>query len=322
MDAVGLTGTDPYIRDGSLPAPPRPIVGTAALRFWRRLAALGAALLAVALCAPAALATSPFAGWAVIVVAGDSHAHSGAPSQAFDNARRDLTKAFIAEGFTPANISQFSAAPPGSVSMVSPQSRHGRKEAAARTTGAGGDSASAPLQARQDIVFAELSRLSLQAPDGCLIYITSHGNPDGVLVGDRLIPPPVLGAAVDRSCKDRPTVAIISACFSGVFLPALDGPNRMVLTAARPDRASFGCGESDHYTYYDDCILESLGHIHDLSALGPSARRCVERKEAETHAEPASEPQTEIGGELKLMLPLLPLPTPPPRQASKAGGVS
>ena len=30
----------------------------------------------------------------------------------------------------------------------------------------------------------------------------------------------------------------------------------MVLTAARPDRTSFGCGEADKYPYFDDCFLQ------------------------------------------------------------------
>jgi hypothetical protein len=110
-------------------------------------------------------------------------------------------------------------------------------------------------------------------------------------------------------------VAIISACFSGVFVPALDGPNRMVLTAARPDRASFGCGQSDRYTYFDGCVLQSLERVHDFAALGPAAAACVARKEVETKAAPPSEPQTEIGAQLRLALPLYTFNTPPPERA-------
>ncbi|MEO6380286.1 MAG: hypothetical protein ABIO37_19855, partial [Caulobacteraceae bacterium] len=38
---------------------------------------------------------SPFANWAAIVVAGDWRAHDGGPSEGFDNARRDISKALI-----------------------------------------------------------------------------------------------------------------------------------------------------------------------------------------------------------------------------------
>ncbi len=64
-----------------------------------------------ALLPAAAFAASDFANWAAIVVAGDWHAHSGGPTEAFDNARRDVTKALIGAGFSPQNIQQFSVRP-------------------------------------------------------------------------------------------------------------------------------------------------------------------------------------------------------------------
>ena len=36
-----------------------------------------------------------FETWAAIVVAGDFRAHSGAPSEVFDNGRRDIAKALV-----------------------------------------------------------------------------------------------------------------------------------------------------------------------------------------------------------------------------------
>ena len=40
----------------------------------------------------------------MLVVAGDNRAHSGNPSQVFDNARKDLVKAFTGMGVAPGNI--------------------------------------------------------------------------------------------------------------------------------------------------------------------------------------------------------------------------
>ena len=60
----------------------------------RPLAALALALLLAlfpSVRAGGARAAGPFADWAAVVVAGDFHAHSGADSEAFDNARRDVS---------------------------------------------------------------------------------------------------------------------------------------------------------------------------------------------------------------------------------------
>src|SRR3954447_25762202 len=58
-----------------------------------------------------ARAASPFADWSAIVVAGDWRAHSGRPSEAFDNARHDIGQALITAGFQPQNLREFSVRP-------------------------------------------------------------------------------------------------------------------------------------------------------------------------------------------------------------------
>ena len=47
-----------------------------------------------------------FSNWAVLLVAGDYRAHSGAPSKVFDNGRRDLATAFAKLGFKRSNMLQ------------------------------------------------------------------------------------------------------------------------------------------------------------------------------------------------------------------------
>jgi hypothetical protein len=227
-------------------------------------------------------AAGPFADWAAVVVAGDFRAHTGAPSEVFDNARRDVTAALVAAGFEPGHIRQFSVRP----------ERYPEARVAPAT----------PADvARGLIALAEESR------GGCLFYLTSHGAPQGAVVGDGLLSPEVAANILDVACGERPTIAVISACFSGVFVPALAGPNRMVLTAARPDRTSFGCGESDLYPYFDACMLEGFGKAHDFAALGRAAAACVAERERAENLSPPSEPQMWVGGELRPILPLLPL---------------
>jgi hypothetical protein len=252
-----------------------------------RLAALALGLLAwAALAFPAAAAAaapSPFANWAAIVVAGDWHAHSGGPSEAFDNARRDVGKALLGAGFRPENLQEFSVRP----ARYRPR----------------------PAQTDLQTIYDTLGQLSRRATDGCLVYFSSHGAPAGVVVDDRLLSPRLLGAMLDDACGQRPTVVVISACFSGVFVPALAARNRMVLTAARPDRSSFGCGEADRYPYFDDCFLRNFNVAHDFVELGRDVQACVARREVETGMSPPSEPQLSIGPQLKPLLPLYPLST-------------
>src|SRR5262249_45571710 len=65
--------------------------------LWFVLAAAGiVALLAVG---SAYVRASGYSNWAVVVVAGDWHAHDGSPSEIFDNARRDVADALVDIGF-------------------------------------------------------------------------------------------------------------------------------------------------------------------------------------------------------------------------------
>jgi len=251
----------------------------------RRGPSVGAAGLFAALCLAiwpaAAAAASPFADWAAVVVAGDDHAHSGALTEAFDNARRDVARALVGAGFQPRNLRQFS---------VRPERYKDR-----------------PAKSSLDNIYDGLAEAARAAPGGCLAYFSSHGAPEGVLVDDQVLAPGVLDAMLEQACGERPTVAIISACFSGVFVPALAANNRMVLTAARPDRSSFGCGEADRYPYFDDCLLRTFGQARNFPHLAGLVQACVAAREVETQMSPPSEPQFWIGPRLAPILPLYPL---------------
>ncbi len=226
-----------------------------------------------------AYAAGPFSNWSAVVVAGDFHAHSGGPTEAFDNARRDVSKALVELGFDKAAIQQFSVRPDRY-----PAETPGKTEA--RT------------------IYDALKAKAETAKAGCLFYISTHGSPEGVILGQQMLRPQLLAALVNDACPSRPSVVVISACFSGVFIPPLQDKNRLILTAARPDRASFGCGEDDKYPFFDDCFLAVAPSARDFAALGAAVQACVARREKETGAEPASEPQVWIGPALRPMLPL------------------
>jgi len=242
------------------------------------LAGLFGALLLV-LAPPASAQAGAFADWTAVVVAGDWHAHSGGPSEAFDNARRDVAQALARAGFAPSNVRQFS---------VRPERYKDTR----------------PLKSDPRAIYDALTDLTARNPGGCLIYFSSHGAPQGVVVDQNVMPPAMLGEILDRTCKAKPTVVVISACFSGVFIPELAKPNRMILTAARPDRTSFGCGESDKYPYFDDCFLKVMPTARDFQGVAAAVKACVAEREAKEGMKPPSEPQVWIGMELRPMLPL------------------
>ncbi len=235
-----------------------------------------------------AQAAGPFSNWAAVVVAGDFHAHSGGPTEAFDNARRDVSRALVELGFDKTAIQQFSVRP-----ERYPTDAPGLSDA--RT------------------IYDALRIKAQTAKAGCLFYISSHGSPEGAILGEELLRPHLLAAMLDDACPGRPSVVVISACFSGVFIPPLQKSDRLILTAARPDRASFGCGESDKYPYFDTCFLATAPGAHDFASLGAGVQACVARKEKKTGAEPASEPQVWIGPALRPMLPLYAFDRPRPK---------
>ena len=243
----------------------------------RLLAFLVAFWLAAA--AGGAHAAAAFSDWSAVVVAGDWHAHDGGPSEGFDNARRDVSAALVQAGFPAANIRQFS---------VRPERYKDTRPEKSELRG----------------IYMAMTDLSARAPGGCLFYITSHGSPDGAQLDQGLLRPGVLANMLDRTCGKRPTVVVVSACFSGVFVPVLAQSNRMVLTAARPDRTSFGCGQDIKYPYFDDCFLSSMPGAANFAALAGAVRECVRVREIAEKLTPPSEPQVWVGPQLRPMLPL------------------
>lgn len=210
-----------------------------------------------------------FSNWAVMIIAGDNHSHSGGPSQVFDNARRDLAKAFTGIGFNPGNIVQFSVQPDKDAQQLDPQA-----------------------------VATSLWDLTNRAPGGCLIYYTSHGTPKGIIMDNGQMTPDNWGHIVNNACGNKPAVIVMSACYAGQFLPDLAAGNRMVMTAARPDRTSFGCGDDDHLTFFDGCFLQSMPGVGNFRDLALQTQQCVARLESDLKVDYPSEPMIAYGKEV------------------------
>ncbi len=242
-------------------------------------------LLMAALATPAAAQTaatpSRFDGWAVAIVAGDWRGH-GEPIQAFDNARRDLVQGFLDAGFARDAMVDYSLRPDVPNPTTAQQAMAGITEVTSRNT------------------------------KGCLIYFTSHGSPNGIVFGpDVTLSTADVARLVRGWCGERPTVVVMSACYSGVFREGLSGPNRIVMTAASRVTSSFGCGADAKYPYFDGCVLESLPNATDFINLAHATRACVVRRETEENLTPPSEPQFFVGSNMQLMGPTLRFNRPP-----------
>jgi len=134
--------------------------------------------------------------------------------------------------------------------------------------------------------------------EACLAFITSHGTEAGVVLrqANGVVRPSALDNALDAGCGTLPTVVVVSACHSGVFLtPGMRRPNRVVLTAAAADRVSFGCGAGDRFTYYDQCLLQQFDGATTWGQLAQATRTCVQNLEKSMGIRAPSLPQIFVG---------------------------
>lgn len=155
------------------------------------------------------------------------------------------------------------------------------------------------------------------AEDVLLIYLTSHGLPDNSFYlrtgpeQEDYLAPADLAQLLDEA-KIGNAVIVVSACFSGGFVPTLKAPNRMIITAAREDRPSFGCGNTDSATWFGRAFLvEALNATDDFSAAFAQARATVKRRERQ-EGELPSHPQIATGRHIEAVLARWRQQLPPP----------
>ena len=107
---------------------------------------------------------------------------------------------------------------------------------------------------------AAIGRIADREQDIVALYLTSHGSEGHEVYVNlpplplRQIKPDAVRAALDGGGV-RHRVVLVSACYAGGFMPALQNPETMLLTAARADRPSFGCGSDSEITYFGRALL-------------------------------------------------------------------
>ncbi|CAI8990279.1 Peptidase C13 [Pseudomonas sp. IT-P253] len=154
-----------------------------------------------------------------------------------------------------------------------------------------------PMATRENLRRAAQTLAERSGPEDLIfIYLTSHGTSEHELVLDQPrmelsdLPADEL-AAVLAPLKNRDKIIVISACYSGGFIPTLKDERTLIMTASRADRVSFGCSEEANFTYFGDALFaQALNQTDDLEQAFKMAKATVAERELADNFE-ASEPQ-------------------------------
>ena len=144
-----------------------------------------------------------------------------------------------------------------------------------------------------------------RAGDVVVVLISSHGNSQviSVNVAQKEVAPLTASelAKALEPLGDTPTVVLLSACYSGSFIPELARDTRIILTAAAADRPSYGCQVESRNTFF---IEELFGPDFDSSLslwqLAAQGHARIARHEHELKLEP-SDPQISIGSKVRAL---------------------
>ena len=161
----------------------------------------------------------------------------------------------------------------------------------------------------EHVLSAVGARMNLEE-DAVLLFLTSHGSRDGNLSAELWpVEPNDLSADELRAALDasgiRWRILIVSACYSGTFIRALEDDHTLVLTAARKDRNSFGCSSDRELTYFGEHFFEAelSPGVGLLEAFDAARATLAERETREGHL--PSEPQISLGDRMEEKLPEL-----------------
>jgi len=167
--------------------------------------------------------------------------------------------------------------------------RYGRGVTPLVRTNRRGSAQATPASLRNALV-ATAARMD-RDNDVLFVFLTSHGSPRGIAVqtGRRLgFLTPAQFAAMLRETGVRQKVVIISACYSGIFLPLADA-NTQVITAADATHPSFGCEKAATWTFFGRAFFsEAMPKTDNLRDAFVLARAAVLARERRERYEPSN----------------------------------
>lgn len=149
------------------------------------------------------------------------------------------------------------------------------------------------------LTLARIAELMDRNEDVLVLYTAGHGAPVGLAYHDGdegfgIISPARMARMFDE-LGIRNRLLILSACYSGVFVPMLASETTAVFTAAAADRTSFGCAADRDWTFFGDAMINhALRQPVPLAKAGEDARALIAQWEKQGDVTP-SQPQMSIG---------------------------
>ncbi len=150
------------------------------------------------------------------------------------------------------------------------------------------------------IALAAIAKKMDVAEDVLILYTTSHGAPkigivyqDGRKGSGTIAPRRMRTILNDVGIKRR--IIVISACYSGEFVPFLANDDSIVITAASAMRSSFGCAPGNDWTFFGDALINhGLRTLKPLPAAASEAVALIDQWEKRFEFV-SSQPQISVG---------------------------
>ncbi len=147
---------------------------------------------------------------------------------------------------------------------------------------------------------AQVSDLMNKDEDVLVLYLTAHGHwitgvayRDGERASGNIGPGRLADMLNELGIKNR--MVIVSACYSGVFIPSLQNETTVTMTAASSEKPSFGCRAENDWTFFGDALINNAMRQPSPSPDAfAAARGLISQWEVGERLDP-SNPQIDIG---------------------------
>ena len=135
----------------------------------------------------------------------------------------------------------------------------------------------------------EIARHMDPENDILFIYMSSHGSHDFEFTLDPVgVDVPGISAdtlaGILAGLPVRWKVIVISACYAGGFIPALQDEHTLIMTAASADRTSFGCSDRAEFTYFGEAYFkDALPASSNFVEAFDKASKIISMREQANH---------------------------------------